>query len=84
MSEAGRIERIDPAAAIPGGEVVIECAGYDTSNLRSCAASFNGTRGRLVGASPRRVLAIVPEAQWKGVDTEVALESQGVRLRPAW
>jgi len=79
MSEAGRIERIDPAAAIPGGEVVIECAGYDTSHLRSCAASFNGTRGRIVGASPRRVLAIVPEAQWKGVDTEVALESRGAR-----
>lgn len=74
MSGAGRIVRVSPAAAIPGGEVVIECADYDTSRLAECRAMFDGTRAWLVGASPRRVLAIVPELNHAG-DVEVVLES---------
>jgi sugar lactone lactonase YvrE len=74
MGEAQMITRIDPTAAIPGGEIVIECEGYDTSNLRACRADFDGERGWLVGASPRRVLAIVPESDWGG-DVDVRLQS---------
>ncbi|MGB8509998.1 MAG: hypothetical protein WCD76_16590 [Pyrinomonadaceae bacterium] len=73
---SGQIVRIDPAAAIPGGEVSIECAGYDTSELSACRAEFDGLNARLVGASPERVLAIVPEDAGGG-ETEVALESAG-------
>ncbi len=71
MSEAGRIVRVDPAAAVTGGEVVIECAGFNMSEPRSCAVTFNGTRGWIVGASPRRVLAVVPET--KGGKAELTL-----------
>lgn len=74
MSGAGRIVRVSPAAAIPGGEVVIECADFDTSRLAECRAMFDGTRGWLVGASPLRVLAIVPEMNRAG-EVEVVLES---------
>ena len=74
MSGAGRIVRVSPAAAIPGGEVVIECADYDTSRLAECRAMFEGVRGWLVGASPQRVLAIVPETNRVG-EVEVVLES---------
>jgi sugar lactone lactonase YvrE len=74
MVEGRLITRIDPAAAIPGGEIVIECEGYDTSNLRACRAVFDGERGWLVGASPRRVLAIVPESDWGG-EVDVSLQS---------
>src|SRR5947209_19243257 len=70
-----QIVRVDPAAAIPGGEVSVECKGYDTSNLRECRATFGGEPARLVGAAPWRVLAIVPEDLEAGGETEVVLES---------
>ncbi|HLL15562.1 MAG TPA: hypothetical protein VK388_10890 [Pyrinomonadaceae bacterium] len=73
MGEQNVITRIDPAAAIPGGEVVIECEDYDTSNLRACRALFDGERSWLVGATPRRVLAIAPESS-RGGEVEVRLQ----------
>jgi sugar lactone lactonase YvrE len=76
MSGAGRIVRVNPAAAIPGGEVVIECENFNTSHLRTCRAWFNGERANLVGASSRRVLAIVPETD---KEAQVSLESEGER-----
>lgn len=82
MSEAGQIVRIDPAAAIPGGEVVIECESFDTSRLRACSAWFDGSRGQLVGASTRRVLAIVPELGPAG-EYEVTLKSATRQTAPA-
>lgn len=72
---SGQIVSVDPAAAIPGGEVSVECTGYDTSNLGECRATFAGAEARLVGAAPWRVLAIVPETLEEGGDTEVVLES---------
>ena len=78
------IERIEPAAAIPGGEVSIECAGYDTSNLRECRAVVGGAAAQLVGVSPSRVLAVVPEEAEGGGAAEVVLESsEGRRTEPA-
>ena len=71
----GRIERVNPAAAIPGGEVAVECTDYDTSRLGACRALFDGAEARMVGASPRRVLAIVPETSEGGASVEVMLES---------
>ena len=64
-----------PSAAIPGGEVSVECSGYDTSNLRECRVTFDGTQGRMVGAAPWRVLAVVPESLEGGGEVEVVLES---------
>ena len=75
--------RVDPAAALPGGEVAIECEGYDTSNLHECRAMFGGRAAHLVGVSPSRVLAIVPQ-ELEGGETEVVLESaDGRRSNPA-
>lgn len=74
MSKA-KIVRVEPAAAIPGGEVSIECEGYDTSNAHECRATFGGVPARMVGAAPWRVLAIVPETPEGGGETEVVLES---------
>jgi sugar lactone lactonase YvrE len=75
MSEAGRIVRVDPPAGIPGGEVSIECSNYDTSELRSCQARFDNELSHLVGASPRRVLAIVPETH-QGGEAALTLHSK--------
>jgi sugar lactone lactonase YvrE len=78
MSRAGRIVRVDPAAGIPGGEVLIECADFDTGNIRSCGCRFGGERAHLVGLSTRRVLALVPETEARG-EMDVLLESGGER-----
>lgn len=79
-----QIERVDPAAAIPGGEVSLECAGYDTSNLRECRALFGGEPAPLVGVAPWRVLALVPGTLGDGGETEIVLESgDGQRSSPA-
>src|SRR5215204_1010529 len=71
-----QIERVVPSAAIPGGEVSVECRGYDTSNLRECRVTFDGTAGQLVGAAPWRVMAVVPETLEGGGEVEVVLESR--------
>jgi sugar lactone lactonase YvrE len=81
MSGAGEIRRVNPAAAIPGGEVVVECESFDTGNARSCAAWFEGVSGHLIGASRGRVLAIVPEESRGEVD--LTLESNAQRTAPA-
>ena len=84
MSSAGEIVRIDPAAALPGGEVLLECRAYDTSNLSECQALFADQRAQLVGASPTRVLALVPEELEEGGTVEVVLASgEGARSAPA-
>lgn len=77
MSASGQISRVNPPAAIPGGEVLIECEGFDTARLGTYGAQVGGERARLVGASPRRVLAVVPDGP--GGDAEVRLESDGGR-----
>ncbi len=82
MSGAGRITRVDPAAGIPGGEVAVDCDGFDTSSIATCACVFDGARGHLVGGSAHRMLALVPENNFGG-DVEVRLESDGERSEPA-
>ena len=74
--------RVDPAASLPGGEVVIECADYDTSDLRACYPLFGAVIAQAVGLSSRRALAIVPDAGLGG-ETEVLLSSQGEVSEPS-
>ena len=81
MSEAGRIVRVNPEAGIAGGEVVVECSDFDTDRVRSCAAWFGGARASLIGASRRRVLAVVPEDAAGELD--LVLESGGRRTESA-
>src|SRR4051812_12089475 len=79
-----QIVSVVPSAAIPGGEVSVECTGYDTSNLSECRVTFGGVEGRMVGAAPWRVLAIVPQGLGEGGEVEVVLESRdGGRSEPA-
>jgi sugar lactone lactonase YvrE len=61
MTNLARILRIDPDYAIPGGEIVVDCDGLDTSDLSSCALVIGDSPAQIVALSPRRVLAIVPE-----------------------
>jgi sugar lactone lactonase YvrE len=77
----GRVLRVDPGAGIPGGEVVIECAEFDTEELRACNALFDGQRAHLVGLNSRRVLAIVPN-ELPGGEVEVRLSNGSVSHAP--
>src|ERR1700694_3041183 len=95
MNRAGQITTIEPAAGIPGGEVAIECEGFDTSEPSECAIWFGDERAPIVALSGRRVLAIVPELKTSvgavagtsetsepGGAVEVVLESGGERSAP--
>jgi sugar lactone lactonase YvrE len=88
MNRAGLITSIEPAAGIPGGEVVIECARLDTSEPSQCAVLIDGEVAPIVALSSKRVLVIVPESRRSGGSAsvnglvEVTLESQGERSEP--
>lgn len=78
MSKAGRIISIKPPYAIPGGEISIECEGFEINQTDEYGVYFDGQKARLVGASSKRVLAIVPE-DFDEIDVEVYLENGGER-----
>lgn len=68
MSKAPIIERIVPAAAIPGGEIAIDLASSREGAAR--VVTIGGLRAQLVAESRRRILAIVPS---DSEDGEVSL-----------
>ena len=55
--------RVDPPAAIPGGEIAIECENFDASDPSVCRAMFDTEPGRIVSANAKRVLAHVAEIE---------------------
>ncbi len=62
-----RIESVMPAAAIPGGEVEIRGSGFATrTNLRP-VVRFGDAHAILALASPRRIVARVPDGANDGV-----------------
>ena len=73
MGKVAKIINIDPPYAIPGGEIVIECADFDTSEPALCAVAIGDSVAPIVALGPRRVLAIVPETT--GGEVEVRLLS---------
>ncbi len=67
------IEQTVPASGVEGGEVIITCEGYETAGSASCRVFFGERQGRLVGASPTRVIAAIPEYPAR-------IDSKGLRL----
>jgi len=78
MSKAGRIVSIKPSYAIPGGEISIECEGFQINAADDYGVYFDGQKARLVGASSNRILAIVP-ADFDTTNVTVHLENGGER-----
>lgn len=66
LKNAGRIVKVDPPAAIPGGEVVIQCADVERDGNRVSRCEFDGHPAKLVASSPRRVLSQVPDSAIDG------------------
>src|SRR5678815_365812 len=82
MGNAGRILAVDPPYAIAGGEILIDCAGFDTREPSKCAVLIGDTPAQVVALGPRRVLAIVPET--KGGRVTVTLHSGDKQSEPAY
>jgi sugar lactone lactonase YvrE len=73
MASAAKIIGIDPPYAIAGGEIVIDCTGFDTREPSRCTVLVGEAPAPIVALGPRRVLAIVPET--KGGSVAVTLWS---------
>ena len=74
--------RISPERGVAGGEVTIDCDGFDTSEPAKCAVWFASERAHIVALGAHRVVALVPDLKQTG-PVEVVLESQGKRSAPA-
>lgn len=81
MGTPAKILGIDPAFAIAGGEVIIDCVGFDTRDPQACDVFIGDVPAQIVAIGPKRVLAIVPET--KGGELDVRLESGGDLSEPA-
>lgn len=81
MNSAGKIVGIDPPYAIAGGEIVIDCTGFDTSEPSRCGVRVGDVAAQIVALGPRRVLALVPET--KGGSVPVTLSSGDNQSEPA-
>ena len=81
MATIPRIIGLNPALAIAGGEIVIDCVGFDTRDPQACAVLIGDVPAQIVAIGPRRVLAIVPET--KGGEQEVRLQSGAGLSEPA-
>ncbi|HSL53607.1 MAG TPA: hypothetical protein VK868_04395 [Pyrinomonadaceae bacterium] len=82
MGSAGKIIGIDPPYAIAGGEIVIDCEGFNTREPSKCAVLVGDAVAQIVALGPRRVLAIVPET--KGGQVAVTLWSGDEPSEPAY
>ena len=81
MNKAGKIISVNPPYAIPGGEIIINCEGFEINSANGFGCYFDGKAARLVGASSTRVLAIVPN-DFDTTEVEIHLESGGQRSNP--
>ena len=77
-----KILNIDPAYAIAGGEIMIDCEGFDTSDPSRCVVTIGDVEAQIVALGSRRVLALVPETN--GGRVAVTLWSEDEPSEPAY
>jgi IPT/TIG domain len=61
-----RIDRVSPAAAIPGGEIVIHGSGFASRNGARPVVHFGEAEASLILATDNRLIARVPESATGG------------------
>jgi sugar lactone lactonase YvrE len=76
MNDANRIERIDPAAGIPGGEVLIECAEHIHNSSPILSVWFQNELAHTVAATRDRALVLIPDLVG-AAEVEVSATAQG-------
>src|SRR5215217_7505088 len=82
MGHAAKIIGIDPPYAIAGGEIMIDCTGFNTREPSKCAVLVGDVPAQIVALGPRRVLAVVPET--KGGRLPVTLWNGDESSEPAY
>lgn len=61
MEKALKILAVEPQYAIPGGEIVIACEGFRLEHGTADGVYIEGVQCRIVAASTRRIMAIIPD-----------------------
>jgi len=83
MRDTRQIERIDPAAGIPGGEVAVECADFLRNDASTLNVWFSDQPAHVVAATPARALVLVPDLN-TGAEVDVSVAEDGhERSKPA-
>ena len=82
MDTAGKIKRIVPQYAIPGGEVSIEGDHLRTESGSLPSVTLDGESCRITAASSRRVLTTLPFLDVNG-KSSIVIESGGVATEPS-
>src|SRR5262249_5141499 len=77
MGTAAKILNIDPVYAIAGGEIVIDCTGFDSSD----GVVIGDSPAQIIASGPRRILAEVPET--KDGNVQVRLQTNDGLSEPA-
>jgi sugar lactone lactonase YvrE len=83
-----RINRVNPAAAIPGGEIVIQGTGFESSNSSRPHVLFGEAEGSVTFATSQQLVARVPVGATSGTvrvatargDSEPAPMRVGVQI----
>jgi sugar lactone lactonase YvrE len=65
------IAKVEPAAGVEGGEVIITCQGFEPESWREFEVSFDGVTSRPESASAARIVAIVPPGPHGNVQLRV-------------
>ena len=77
------VTKVQPAAAIPGGEIVVHFQDMSPELLRRIELRFNGENAHLVSVSTKRALVLVPEvAVGEAVGVSVATDPMGSNESP--
>jgi sugar lactone lactonase YvrE len=82
MRRVPKIVNIDPPYGIVGGEIVIDCTDFDTSDPSKCYVHIGEAPAQIVALGPNRVLAVIPET--KDGRVEVHLWSHYKASEPAY
>lgn len=55
------IRSVSPTAGVQHGEIIIACENFDTSDFKQCHVWFGEHEGRIISASPHRIIVAVPK-----------------------
>jgi sugar lactone lactonase YvrE len=76
------IKRVIPEAALPGGEVVIECTNLELAGTSRPEVRFGGFVGQVTVASDEQVIAKVPEPSAEAGTSEIRIAKNGTVSAP--
>lgn len=81
MNKAGKIISVKPQHALPGGELIIKCAGFNINSEDEYGCFFDGQPARIAGASPERIVVNVPDNS-DSTTVAIILENGGDKSEP--